>query len=240
MLELHILTMIQTNKFYPKFPAKIQRFYRRNRRRAIREILNKPNSSCNIPHEDLKNKFYNEENISFDESIFKSTEVRPFTASEIKTKLQRCENTAPGQDRLTYNPLKGIDPDCKALAQMFNICLKAKRIPETWKTSTTVFMPKTGDPNAPENWRPISLSCTLYKIFTSLVASRLSKCLEQNQLLSPQQKGFRPYDETLEKNYLLENRVRSAKKLKKKQLLLLFIDIKNALVLYLTKSFWQL
>lgn len=43
----------------------------------------------------------------------------------------------------------------------------------------------------------------------------------------PQQKAFRPFHGTLENNFMLEHRIREAKKLKK-ELYILFVDIKNA------------
>lgn len=144
----------------------------------------------------------------------------------MRNKLKKCENTAPGHDRLTYNHWKGIDTDCRTLAHIFNICLKAKRIPTSWKTATTIFITKEGGLNEAENWRPISLSYTLYKIFTSLISSRLSKWMEDNELLSPQQKGFHPFDGTLENNFLLRYRIKQAKRAKK-ELYVLLIDIQN-------------
>lgn len=224
----------RAKKFNADDPVKMQQLFRRNPRRATRVALNKPNSSCGVDAAALKEKFFNETNAPFDTDIFKNEgtvpdppEFSPFTALEIKTKVQKCENTAPGQDRLTYNQWKGIDPDFKATANIFNICMKAQKIPSSWKTSTTIFIPKEGNPDAPENWWPISLSCTLYKIFTGLIAACLSRWLEEHNILSPQQKGFRPYNGTLENNYMLEQRIRKAKKMKK-ELYLLFIDIKNA------------
>lgn len=136
--------------------------------------------SCSVPSEELIQHFFNEAPNPFDESAYNTDNAPPdpsdftmFTASEKKAKIQKCENTAPGQDRLTYNHWKGIDPDSKAIAQIFKICLRS--VPDSWKISITIFIPKESDPTATENWRPNSLSCTLYKVFTSLIAARISK-----------------------------------------------------------------
>lgn len=124
--------------FNDKDPTQMQRLYRRNRRRAAREVLEIPTAQCPVPQEDLKTNFYPESQGNYDPSIFTSntSEIEPpdstsFTPAEVKAKLAKCENTAPGQDRLTYNHLKGVDPDGKTLCQIFNICLKARRIPES-------------------------------------------------------------------------------------------------------------
>lgn len=178
--------------------------------------------------------------INDDESIFEYNNELPeppniknFSPTEVKNKLQKSANMAPGKNRLTYSHWKGIDPDCRALSNIFNICLKAKKIPASWKVSTTIFIPKEGDHKEAENWPPISLSCTMYKIFTGLIDGRLSRWLENNELLCPQQKGFRPYDGTLENNFMLQYRIHEAKRLKK-ELFILLVDIKNAFSSVLT------
>lgn len=95
------------SKINSKDPSNIQKLYRRNRRRATREILHGSSSSCNVPAEDLREQFFNDEQAPFDESIFTPgttpPEYVPFTAAEVCNKLKKCEKTAPDQDRLTYN-----------------------------------------------------------------------------------------------------------------------------------------
>lgn len=109
----------------------------------------------------------------------------PFTTEEVKQKLRASESTAPGGDRITYNHLKSYYNEAKVLTCIFNICLKAKKIPAAWKTSRTIFIPKNGDPQDPGNWQPIALSCTSYKLFASLLARRISQWMETHSILSP-------------------------------------------------------
>lgn len=95
--------------------------------------------------------------------------LNPFTLEETKRKLQRCENSAPDHDRLTYDNWREADPDCQILTAVFNTCLKYKKIPATSKTNRTILIPKPGNRDALCNWRPIALSSTIYKLYAGLI-----------------------------------------------------------------------
>ncbi|KAL1479132.1 hypothetical protein MTO96_052112 [Rhipicephalus appendiculatus] len=43
--------------------------------------------------------------------------------------LRKCENTAPGGDRITYLHWRDTDPDAYFLSAAFNMCLRLKRVP---------------------------------------------------------------------------------------------------------------
>ena len=215
-------------------PAFIQRLYRRNRRRAVRLIKENTQSQCSVDPELLKAKFFVEATPSPDLSAYCevnpapiTVNSRPFTYTEVWQKLKNCENTAPGPDRLTYFHLKQSDLEAKALTLIFNYCLKARKIPNSWKISKTVLIPKGGDPSLPESWRPVALSCTMYKLFAGLIAKRISEWVESNDVLSKFQKGFRPFDGTIENNYVLKERIQNCRR-RKEELCILLIDIKNA------------
>lgn len=215
-------------------PTFIQRLYRRNRRSAIRKIVQGDNVQCKVPHADLIEKFYNMPQFSPDTSVYKGQTkaaappgMSPFSVEEVRKKLRSSESTAPGPDRLTYNHWRSFDTEAKVLTIIFNICLKARMIPSEWKHSRTIFIPKSGDPSLPENWRPIALSSTIYKLFSSLIAKRMSNWFEENSILSPFQRGFRPFDGTIENNFILDAKMNRNRR-KKRDIVILLIDIKNA------------
>ncbi|GIX97727.1 retrovirus-related Pol polyprotein from type-1 retrotransposable element R2 [Caerostris darwini] len=68
-----------------------------------------------------------------------------------------------GPDRITYNHCRSVDPRALLLTKVFNCCIR--RIPSSWKVSTTILLPKNGDADFLSNWRPIALSNTAYKLF---------------------------------------------------------------------------
>lgn len=218
----------------PDDPSFVQKSYRRNRKRTLRVITNDNSSSCSVPQEDLIKKFFEKDIPTVDLSIYSKRapcqnkpDTIPFTASEVYFKLKACDNTAPGPDRLTYQHWRLFDPDAKALAAVFNICLKARKIPKTWKESCTIFIPKDGDPNDPANWRPIALCPTISKLYSALITRRLSRWIEDNNILSPAQKGFRPADGCFEHTFIVEERFRRSRLLRT-SLSLLSLDLADA------------
>jgi len=66
------------------------------------------------------------------------------------------------------------------------------------KKAVTVLIYKKGAKEDLGNWRPISLSRTLYKLYVGCVANRLTVWLTTNRVLSQCQKGFLPSDGTFE------------------------------------------
>ena len=75
------------------------------------------------------------------------------------------------------------------MTQAYTAVLNEGTIPEGWKESKTVMIPKTGKPTAREH-RPIALTNVGYKIFMTLVKSKLGEHLERNRLISDYQAGF--------------------------------------------------
>ena len=156
-----------------------------------------------------------------------SISTKRITRQEVRFRLKRCENTSPGDDRLTYNHWRSVDPACTVIAAIFNICLKYERIPEDWKTSTTVLIYKKGDPEEVTNWRPIAILRTIYKLYTGVLAKRTTQWLINNKVLSPAQKGFLPFDGVFEHNYTLQRKLDKART-EKGEFLASWIDFSNA------------
>lgn len=71
------------------------------------------------------------------------------------------------------------------------------------------------------------LSNRIYKLYASLLARRLSTWIEKNNLLAPNQKGFRPFDGAIENNFVLDRLIAHVKR-HKKDLYLVLLDLKNA------------
>ncbi|GFW62213.1 retrovirus-related Pol polyprotein from type-2 retrotransposable element R2DM, partial [Trichonephila clavipes] len=182
-------------------PQQVQRTYKWNRRKCIRAITQKDSARCPVSREDTHQFFTR---------IWESTRTpieqqrpdppsRPpiceaFTTIFVESCLKSAENSAPGPDRLTYRHWREVDPYCKVITKIFNICLKMSDIPSAWKTSSTVLIHKKDDPAKLENWRPISLSSTLYKLFTKCLTRKLGDWCQLLEVLSPAQKGFTPHD----------------------------------------------
>ncbi|GBO08917.1 Retrovirus-related Pol polyprotein from type-2 retrotransposable element R2DM, partial [Araneus ventricosus] len=213
----------------------IQILFKRNRKRAIREILRNVAERCMISPTYIFDYFSTawgpatSDPTYYTEAEDGRVEVldRIFSVKEVATKLKKADNTSPGPDRITYHHWRQIDPSAKTLTTIFNLCLEFKKIPEDWKSATTILIPKDGDAADPRNWRPIALSNTLYKLFTKCLAARLSDWCSRYDVLSHCQKGFLPHDGVLEHNYALKNAELIARE-KKREICIAWVDVSNA------------
>ncbi|GIY89588.1 retrovirus-related Pol polyprotein from type-1 retrotransposable element R2 [Caerostris extrusa] len=149
------------------------------------------------------------------------------SVSEVTSAFKSCENTAPGPDRITYNHWRSLDPRATLLTHVFNCCIHLRAIPLSWKESTTILLPKSGDVTCPTNWRPIALGNTAYKLFMKCLAARLQAWCTKHDVLSPSQKGFTPFDGVMEHNFVLQRRIEKARATKS-SICLAFLDISNA------------
>ncbi|KAE9412640.1 hypothetical protein Angca_007107, partial [Angiostrongylus cantonensis] len=61
--------------------------------------------------------------------------------------------------------------------------------PVEWRTSRTVILPKKGNRKDLRNYRPLCLLNVLYKLFTKIILSRISRTLDEAQPV--EQAGFR-------------------------------------------------
>ena len=105
--------------------------------------------------------------------------------SDLKT------DSAPGPDGICPLFLKETDKIiAKSLKIIFESTLKEKKCPSEWKEANVVAIYKKGPKGNPENYRPVSLTSIVCKIFESIVKDALSSHLERNKLISDSQHGF--------------------------------------------------
>ncbi|CAD6197841.1 unnamed protein product [Caenorhabditis auriculariae] len=118
-------------------------------------------------------------------------EEPPIIEEEVAHAIRRLKNgTAAGPDNISTEILKsGGDALNRLLAKRFSTYLKNNEIPEQWKVSKTILIPKKGDLTDLNNFRPISLLSVVYKLFTKIIVNRLEKKLDDFQ--PPSQAGFR-------------------------------------------------
>ena len=102
---------------------------------------------------------------------------------------------AHGHDGISIRMLKLCDNSIvKPLMIIFNNCLNDSVFPEIWKKGNIVPIHKKGDKRFVSNYRPVSLLPICGKIFERLIYNSLFVFLNNNDLLTPMQSGFRPGD----------------------------------------------
>ena len=84
---------------------------------------------------------------------------------------------APGPDSIPSDMIKGSPYILKLfLLDHFNHCLSTSTVPDSWALSEVVMSVKKiqYDTRDLSNYRPISLTNSMYKIFASLIQKRLA------------------------------------------------------------------
>ena len=107
---------------------------------------------------------------------------------------ETSNNKAAGTDDIPYEMIKNLGP--KALQMLLHIyrrCWRGEGLPTKWREATIKTLLKDGkDPKDPTSYRPISLTSFLGKVLEKIVANRLIHILEQRDILTSNQAGFRP------------------------------------------------
>ena len=120
--------------------------------------------------------------------------VIPPTVEEVADHLTNCKtNSAAGFDAVGYDLLKKVPPSFLAyITKFYGACLRLGYFPKAWKQAKTIMVPKPNkDLSSAKNYRPISLLSCLGKLFERLLAGRISKYLEHNNLFNKNQSGYR-------------------------------------------------
>jgi hypothetical protein len=155
---------------------------------------------------------------------------RPITEKEIEEAVRTLKNNkSPGQDNILNEHIKNtIDLLKPIYVKLFNLIFNTGYIPETWTDGLIkpIYKQK-GNPNSPENYRPISLLSCMGKLFTNILNKRLNKYAENNNIIQETQAGFRRNHSTLDNVFILKSLIDILKNDKKK-MYCCFIDFKQA------------
>ena len=115
-----------------------------------------------------------------------------FTMEELQTALSKLRaRKAPGPDGIRPELLLLLDSYGESqLLDLYNTCWATRTIPNEWKEASVItFYKGKGEDSDASNYRPISLLNTLYKVYASMIQSRLAD--RYDRLLRKTQFGFR-------------------------------------------------
>ncbi|KMQ93079.1 reverse transcriptase [Lasius niger] len=111
----------------------------------------------------------------------------PVTPEEVSNEIKRIANiSAAGVDGIVIADLKGSGISV-VLSKLYNILFLHQAYSEAWKLNRTTLIPKSGkDLSDGKNWRPLTISSMLSRIFSSL----LDRCIRRVVKQSARQKEF--------------------------------------------------
>lgn len=133
-----------------------------------------------------------EEIVDFTRNHSNDFNTETFYVDEIIAILKKTDSSkSSGPDNIDGIVLKKCNRSLAyPLSMIFNKVYDSGEIPSEWKMANVVPIHKKGDKSNVENYRPISLTSLLMKVFEKLVRERLYRvCLDK---ITPRQHGFMP------------------------------------------------
>ena len=205
--------------------------------KIFKKIRN-PDKDDEIPSQSKLQKFFEKlYSDDPDNGECQSTIIQPIrskistkiTDEEIENHVQRLKKKkAAGSDDVINEMIIFADKIALDIIKMiFNRIIETEEYPEKWNTSLTQLIYKDGDRDDPGNYRGIALTSNLSKLFNSIINTRLYAYIEENNILRPEQGGFRKGYRTIDHIFTLLTIV--TKHLSKgKKLYACFVDLKKA------------
>jgi hypothetical protein len=190
---------------------KVQEAYRTSKGIAMRRFIDQEQSpQCQIEMETVKEHFREvwarpeEDFVEADaDSIFhlepKMTPEDEETLEEFMLNEKniseviksREDLSASGVDGISYRILKGAGAEgVKFMKHLIRACIQGGKVINSWKEARTILLHKKGDPGEIQNWRPISITNCIYRIFTCLLARAIQNINSKVEIFSDSQKGF--------------------------------------------------
>ena len=112
-----------------------------------------------------------------------------FTEDRIKKKLMILKTSKSlGPDQLHPRILKEMSHVItKPLQQIFTLSMNKNKLPSIWKKANVSPIFKKGKKQSASNYRPVSLTCILFKLQESLIRDDIVAHMESNGLISKRQ-----------------------------------------------------
>lgn len=122
------------------------------------------------------------------------------TAEVMKLAQAIPGNKAPRLDAIPGEAVKlAAETQPQRVTEVFNRCLKEGKFPAEWKRARLVLLRKNGKPlDEPNSYRPLCMLDAMGKFFEKLIDTRLKTIIEEWQMLTANQFGFRRGMSTLD------------------------------------------
>ena len=154
---------------------------------------------------------------------------KPFSFNEIGDGVKHLKkNKACGLDSISNEMIQAGERILTPyLSKLFNNIIKSECYPAIWSKSYIVPLYKHGDDQDPSNYRGISISSSIGKLFAWLVNKRLQAFLNDNNIMSNCQIGFTQNKRTSDHIFVLKCIIEEAKS-KRQPIYGCFVDFKKA------------
>lgn len=117
--------------------------------------------------------------------------------NEVQTLINRIKTQAMGVDGINLKLLKIVLPYClEALTSIINYSIETNCVPDIWKRSYIIPIPKINKATELSDLRPVNILTTTSKLLEMIIYSQISEFFQKYELLPQVQSGFRPYYST--------------------------------------------
>lgn len=173
-------------------------------------------------------------NLTAEETANKVTE--PITVEEVKDALRKMKNNrSPGPGDLPIELIKHATSTVFGiLSTIFNKCLLGDKIPEDWKISFMNSIYKKGSRDKCENYRGISVTSSVGKLYGRILNARIEKEIVEKE----EQNGFRPGRSCIDNIFTLRHLVEKLLA-KGRELHVAFIDLSKAFDSVPFQKLWE-
>jgi hypothetical protein len=164
----------------------------------------------------------------------------PISFEEVNRIARSLKNgKTAGEDGICNELIKyGGRPLHEALAKVFDIMRKIGVTPKSWNKEAVRMIHKAGKKTDLNNYRGIAVSTNIGKVFTRIMAERITTRAEEEGWLPEAQAGFRKERGTDDHLFVL-NMIMERAKANGQGLLLGFIDLKKAYDTVSRKLLWS-
>ena len=147
------------------------------------------------------------------------------TFEEVENSIKKIKSDkSPGSDGVLNEMIKHTSPDViPFLTALFQILFNEGIFPEEWAKSVIIPVYKKGDITNCNNFRPISVTSLLSKLYTNILNKRITNFVESNDILPVEQAGFREKFSTIDHIFTLYSMIQKQFALDRK-LYVAFVD----------------
>ncbi|XP_044596671.1 uncharacterized protein LOC123273332 [Cotesia glomerata] len=155
-------------------------------------------SSSNYDEKFLDLRKNEEINSLFDTQDNSQTFNGELSMHELTRELAKLRNSSPGPDQIPNILIKNLPVRGLCyLLDLFNLIWIKQQFPQKWKEAIIVPILKPNKiPSNCKSYRPIALTCNISKLMEKILSKRLKWYAEANNIISPQQYGFRQFRST--------------------------------------------
>lgn len=158
--------------------------------------------------------------------------------SEVEKAINELKKgKAPGGDKITNELIiEGKSALIKPIQTLFSRMISECKVPDEWLLSKIILLHKKGPRDKIGNYRPITLSPILYKMFAKIIQARIKKVIHENQ--PEEQAGFRPSYSTFDHLQTINQIIEKSKEYQI-ELFIAFVDYSKAFDSIQHSSIWE-